>query len=69
MSKNDITGDEIRSKPNSSAYRSQYDKIFGNSGEKSMKSAPKKKTAKKKRKPTPKIVLPKPKKIKPKRIT
>lgn len=26
---NDITGDEIRSKPNSDAYRENWDRIFG----------------------------------------
>ena len=29
MSKNDVTGDELRSKPNSDKYRSNYDSIFG----------------------------------------
>jgi hypothetical protein len=30
MSKNDITGDEIKSKPSTEKYRENYDKIFGN---------------------------------------
>lgn len=27
-SKNEVTGDELKSKPNSDAYRDNYDKIF-----------------------------------------
>jgi hypothetical protein len=30
MSTNDITGDEIKSKPTTQAYRDNYDLIFGN---------------------------------------
>jgi len=30
MSRNDITGDKLRSKPNTKAFRDNYDSIFGN---------------------------------------
>ena len=28
--KNEVTGDKLKSKPNSDNYRDNYDKIFGN---------------------------------------
>jgi len=37
--KNSVTGDKIKSKPNSTAYRSNYDKIFSKPKKKGVKDA------------------------------
>ena len=41
-SKNDITGDEIKSKTNSDRYREGWDRIFGKKQEESVKETDKK---------------------------
>ena len=45
MTRNDITGDKIKSRATTDKYRSQYDKIFGKSKNAVQKSKDKKENA------------------------